>query len=222
MMDALASCVEQIAAVDVDHPMRIAVDGITAAGKTTFADHLAMALESAGTSVLRVSMDGFHNCRAVRYRQGRNSGDGYYEDAYDFDALGRVLLDPLGPGGDLCYRTSVLDLASDQPTDEPPCFASNETVLIVDGSFLQKPELRGAWDLVIYLRVSFTAAAERGARRDADLLGGLESARTAFQTRYHAAQRRYLKECDPERLAEVVVDVEDPTAPWVARRGAPA
>ena len=90
-------------------------------------------------------------------------------------------------------------------------------MLVVDGSFLQKPELRDGWDVVVYLRTSFAAAAERGARRDAATLGGLDAARAAFRDRYHAAQRRYLSECAPETTADVVIDVEDPSAPQLVR-----
>jgi uridine kinase len=81
-------------------PARVAVDGITAAGKTTFADELAALLGGIGAHVVRVSMDGFHHPRAVRDRQGRASPNGYYEDAYDLAGLRRHLLDPLGPDGD--------------------------------------------------------------------------------------------------------------------------
>lgn len=209
--------VERVGALGPLRPIRVAVDGITAAGKTTFAGRLADALSARGRPVIRVSMDGFHNPRALRYRQGRGSADGYYEDAYDFDAVRRVLLDPLGPGGDRRYRTAVIDLAADEPAGGTSLVVERYAVLVVDGSFLQKPELRDGWDLVIYLRTSFEAAEERGARRDAELLGGVEAARTVFRSRYHAAQRRYLAECDPETTADIVIDVEDPAAPTIVR-----
>jgi uridine kinase len=217
MGDVVGECADRIERHRADHPVRVAVDGITAAGKTTFADRLGDELRGRGVVVIRVSMDGFHHPRAVRYRQGRSSPDGYYEDAYDVASTRRVLLDPLGPGGDRRYRTAVIDLASDAAVDEPPAVAAEGSVLVVDGSFLQKPALRDAWDCVVYLRASFDAAAERGARRDAEALGGLDAARTAFRNRYHAAQRRYLGECDPESTADVVIDVEDPTSPWMLR-----
>jgi uridine kinase len=215
MSDVLDTCAARICAVRPGHPVRVAIDGITAAGKTTFADHLAEAVRRHGRQVVRVSMDGFHHPRAIRYRQGRSSADGYYEDAYDFDAVRRELLDPLGPGGDRRYRTAVIDLASDTPVDRPHLEAGPDAVLIVDGSFLQKPALRDAWDLVIHLRASFEAAEERGARRDADALGGIDAARAAFRDRYHAAQRRYLAECRPHECADLVVDVEDPSRPVI-------
>ena len=104
-------------------------------------------------------------------------------------------------------------MATDRPVADPPEVVAADAVLVVDGSFLQRPELRDGWDLVVYLRASFEAAAERGARRDAEALGGIDAAQDAFRHRYHAAQRRYLAECDPESAADVVIDVEDPTEP---------
>lgn len=215
--DAVASVCERIDGLGLGRPMRVAVDGITAVGKTTFADVVAEEVGRSGRSVIRVSMDGFHHRRAVRYRQGRGSAVGYYEDAYDMAAVRRVLLDPLGPGGDLRYRRAVIDLATDTTVEEPAVEADPNDVLVVDGSFLQKPVLRGAWDLVVYLRASFAAAGERGATRDAASLGGIEAARRAFRDRYHAAQRLYLAECNPETTADVLVDVEDPTSPQLVR-----
>lgn len=200
-----------------DRPLRVAIDGITAAGKTTFANSLADEVRTRGRTVIRVSMDGFHHPRAVRYRQGRGSADGYYEDAYDFESVRDVLLNPLGPDGDLRYRTAIIDLDGDAPLNELPQAAGQRDVLIADGSFLQKPEVRPHWDIVIFLRTSFAAAEERGVRRDSGALGGEDLAREAFRTRYHAAQRRYLAECDPESSATMVIDVEVPTQPSIVR-----
>lgn len=217
MGDVARRCAELLEGRRLGHPLRVAIDGITAAGKTTFADAVAVELRQLGVPTIRVSMDGFHHPRSVRYRQGRGSADGYYEDAYDLDSVHRWLLEPLGPGGDRRYRSAVIDLARDTPVDDQPVEADAGSVLVVDGSFLQKPVLHGCWDVVVFLRASFDAAAERGARRDAEALGGLDAARAAFRTRYHAAQRRYLSECDPESAADVVVDVEDPGAPRLVR-----
>lgn len=217
MTDALTTCVERLGDLLIDHPTRVGIDGITAAGKTTFANHLAVEVARSGLPVIRVSMDGFHHRREVRHRQGRDSADGYYEDAYDFVALRRELLDPLGPDGDRLHRTAIIDLSTDEPIDETPIEAPSNAVLIVDGSFLQKPGIRDGFDLVVFLRCSFEAAAERGARRDSIQLGGIGAARAMFARRYHAAQRRYLAECDPERCADTVLDLEDPTQPRIIR-----
>jgi uridine kinase len=72
------------------------VDG---AGKSMFGDELAQTLASAGRSIIRASIDGFHNPRTLRYRLGRQSPQGYFTDSYDYDWLKAILLDPLSPGG---------------------------------------------------------------------------------------------------------------------------
>ena len=116
VIEAIAA---DLASLDLGHPVRVAVDGITGAGKTTFADELGDAVRGLDRPCVNVTMDGFHHPRDVRYRQGRGSADGYYEDAYDFAALRRELLDPLGGPGDGRYRTAVIDLAADEPLDLP-------------------------------------------------------------------------------------------------------
>jgi uridine kinase len=201
-------------AAEAGHPVRVAVDGITGVGKTTFADEVAAAVDRRGGRSTRVSMDGFHHPRAIRHRQGRESADGYYEDAYDLTALRRGLLDPLGPSGDRRCRTATIDLATDQPAGDRLRVIDSD-VVVVDGSFLQKPELAGAWDLTVYLDAPFADARVRGVARDAPLLGSRGKAERLFRTRYHAAQQRYLAEVDPRGRADLVIDHADVTAPVV-------
>lgn len=198
------------------HPLRVAVDGITASGKTTLARELTAAVAALGRSAAHLSMDGFHNPRAVRHRLGRDSAEGYYLDAYDFSSFSRLVLEPLGPGGDRRYRERIIDLRSDTPISEPPVLAPEDLVLVVDGSFLQR-EL--VWDEVVFVDTPFEVARDRGTRRDASLLGGLEQAQRAFDQRYHAASRRYLDEVGPAALAGVVLGNEDVANPVLRRIG---
>lgn len=215
--EVLGRVADLLVAIPLDHPTRVAIDGITGSGKTTFADEVAAAVRARGRDCTRVTMDGFHNPRSVRYRQGRESADGYYEDAYDFAALRRVLLDPLGPGGDRAFRTAALDLANDVPLDLPAVVAPPDLVVVVDGSFLQRPELDDAWDAVVFLQCDFAIARTRGAARDAALLGSVEAADRLFRIRYHAAARRYVDEVDPERAAGIVIAHDDPRRPRLER-----
>jgi uridine kinase len=217
--EVIGRVADALVRIPVDHTLRVAVDGITAAGKTTFARELAAATRTRDRSTVVVSMDGFHQPRSVRYRQGRESATGYYEDAYDFDALRSELLSPLGPAGDGRFRTAVLDLATDQRVDAPPQSAEPGLIVIVDGSFLQRIDLIDAWDVTLFLRTGFDAARARGAARDAEQLGGLDNALRLFDVRYHAAQRRYLSDADPEGNADIVIDHDDPASPRIVRVG---
>ena len=201
--------------MQLDHPVRVAVDGITAAGKTTFADELAAAIT--GRPGVHLSTDDYHHQRERRRRQGRLSADGYYEDAYDLDAFRERVLVPLGPGGDRRYQARHHDLDSDELIDEAPITAGVDDVVVVDGSFLQRPELAPHWDAVVWLDTSFATALDRALRRDEQLFGGPDEVREAYELRYHAACRRYLREVRPVESAAVVVgndDLDRPEVRW--------
>jgi uridine kinase len=203
---------------EVGHPLRVAVDGVTAAGKTTFADEIAAAVRRRGRPVVRLSMDGFHHPRAHRYRQGRDSAVGYLEDAYDFPTLVHDTLVPLGADGDRRYRVRSLDLAADVVVDDWST-ADADAVVVVDGTFLQRDDVAEHWDERIFLDAGFDAAADRGSVRDAEAFGGVEQARAALAGRYHAACRLYLDRVDVHDLATIVVDNNDLGAPRLVRIG---
>jgi uridine kinase len=222
MLSELAGRVDATART-LDHPCRVAVDGITASGKTTLADELAVVLSAAPsvgrTDVHRLSMDGYHHPRAHRHRQGRDSAEGYYEDAYDLAAFATEVLVPLGATDRDCatrtYRPVIIDLATDRPASGERRAIAPGGVLVVDGSFLQRAELAPHWDVVVWVAVPFAVAEARGVARDAGLLGGHDRAQQLFRTRYHAAGRRYFDEVKPERGADVVVDNADLAAPFL-------
>lgn len=181
------------------HTLRVAIDGRTAAGKTTFASHLAEALRTRGREVVHAGIDGFHNPRALRYAKGRLSAEGYYRDARDLASLKAWLLEPLGPGGSGRYATARLDLATDAPHEPDWREAPDDLILIVDGTFLQRPELAECWDSVIFLDVSAEVSRWRGLGRD-----GAEMAEV-YDRRYIPAFDIYLSEADPRAGAEWAV-----------------
>lgn len=189
------------------------MDGVDGAGKTTFADELAASLRELGREVIRVSADDFHHPRAVRYRLGRDSPAGFYRDSYDHAGLRRTLLDPLGPGGSLRYRTAILDVNSDQPLFEPEQIARPGSLLVVDGLFLHRPELRGLWDDSIFLRVDFAVSVPRGAARGPGF--GSPDPEAESNRRYIGGNRLYFREAQPEKWAGVVVDNNDLKAPFI-------
>ncbi|MBX7248558.1 MAG: zeta toxin family protein [Caulobacteraceae bacterium] len=196
-------------------PLRIALDGRTAAGKTTLASELEQALTPHGP-VIRAAIDDFHRPRAERWRQGRDSPQGYYEDARDYRALRNLLLDPLGPDGDRLYRTASFDLAADRPKDGPARRAPETAMLIVEGSFLQHPAVVGGWDVVVLVDAPRAQAVARGAARDAARLGGPEAARALHEARYADAwDRFYRPQAEPADGADIVFDNTDFDAPRV-------
>lgn len=141
---------DHILTLKLTHPIRVGVNGITASGKTTFANELAEEMKNRGVQVIRTSIDDFHNPRVIRYAQGKESARGYYEDAHDYTAFKERLLKPLGPNGNLQYETISHNLITDMPVHNTPLVTSPTMVLIVDGTFLLKKKLS------IYLTIKFS------------------------------------------------------------------
>ena len=210
---ALMSLVNAVSSIRMARPIRVAVDGRTASGKTTLSDELAEILTAGGRDVIRTSIDGFHRPKAERYARGRQSPEGYYHDARDLAAINTLLLAPLGPDGDRRYRTASFDLAQDRPIEQTAKIASSEAILIVDGTFLQRPELVDNWDLTIFVETSETICAQRGVGRDTQLLGGIDAARQLYATRYQPAYRLYESMCAPDAVADAVFNNENIDCP---------
>ena len=212
----LSSVARRLWVRDPGHPLRVGIDGVCGAGKTTFAHELATCISALGRPVLRVDSDGFHHVRAVRYRQGRDSARGYYEDGYDFDSLRELVLVPLGGRPPFRYASRLHDLASDEVAREF-ADAPRDAVVLFDATFLQRGSLRDHWDEVIFLDADLESARARGTARDAAALGGIEQARAAYESRYLAACRMYLEEENPRDRASIVVAHDDPATPSVVR-----
>ena len=214
----LGQLAEMISNLEFSRPVRVAIDGRTASGKTTFADELAAEIIRKGRMVIRTSIDGFHMPKATRYARGRYSAEGYYFDARDLVAIRSLLLDPLGPGGDRQYRTASFDLESDAAIEQEPLAASLESILIVDGTFLQRPELITGWDVRVFLDTSEDVSERRGLNRDAQRLGGLQAARQLYAERYRPAFDLYERRCQPRSIADVIVDNNDIDRPHMRLR----
>ncbi len=201
------------------HPVRVAIDGIDAAGKTTLANELARAIEARGRPVIRATIDGFHRPRSERYRRGRYSPEGYYHDSFDYQSVRDELLEQLGPGGSLRFRTATFDYRADTFVYEALQTASSDAVLLFDGVFLLRPELNDCWDFRVFMDVEFDVSLGRTLQRYGEQHDSLEGVREAYERRYIPGQRLYLDEVKPRGLADVVVDNNDLDRPVLRIEG---
>jgi uridine kinase len=214
-IDELATAI--VAARPV-HPTRVAIDGVDGSGKTTLADELVEPIRRAGCEVIRASIDGFHNPRAIRYARGSDSPEGYFLDSFDYTALRQVLLEPLGPNGNRKFRAAVFDYRVDRPAETPQRVAADDAVLLFDGVFLQRPELDGLWDLTIWVDAPFEITVERAIARDVRTGGDSVVIRTKYQQRYVPGQRLYMTQCQPKERAGIVFGNADLARPTLRFR----
>ena len=208
LFDLLA---ERIAELEGEGLTMVAIDGVDGAGKTMFADALAAHLEKQGQVVVRTGIDAFHNPRAVRYARGKDSPEGFYRDSYDLDALRTWLLFPARIG--MPFRTAYFDHRTDKKLAVNPLMVPLPAVLIFDGSYLNRPELRDEWDLSVFLDVPFDVSFARMTARD----GSDPNPEAPGNKRYLEGQKLYFKEVRPQRSADVLIDYSDWDEPKVIR-----
>lgn len=187
----------------------LGIDGPDAAGKTRFADDLALALERTGFAVFRASLDDFHHPREHRYRAGRLSAEGYYRDAFDVALFRRVLAEPFRLGGSTGFQIRGFDLVRDVPFESEWVTGPADAVLVVDGVFLQRPELRGLWNFTVWLDADAEVRLARLVERD----GADPDPDAPSNRRYADAHRLYVRDTHPNTAASAIVDNTDAEHP---------
>lgn len=218
----LSVVADRVVALPAGRRVLVAVDGIDGSGKSTFADELVRELQGRpgfGRELVRASVDSFHHPRAVRHARGRGSATGFYLDTTDLGGLVSELLDPFRAGEP--FRPAIFDEPTDSRVGEPAVDAAADAVLVFDGIFAHRPELRDRWDLSVFL--DGWSRVERGridrvvADCPGDPLGDLLTMARwwVLLRRYVLGQRRYLDECDPLALADLVIDNDDLAAPHI-------
>jgi len=159
-------------------------------------------LQAKRATVIRASVDAFHNPKAVRYRMGRTSPEGFFLDSYNYSELKAALLDPLSPGGSGKHRTAAFDHLSDAPVLDNETQAHPGSILVLDGIFLHRKELRAYWDFSIFIDVAFNVSVLRMAQRD----GSSPDPEVMKNRRYIEGQKLYLSECEPRQYATLTID----------------
>lgn len=206
----LGKIVRTICGLQLGHPVRVAIDGISGAGKTTLAGIITDRLRERGRPVIRATIDGFHNPVDQRVRRGYYDPVGYNWDSFDYVALRDKLLIPLGPGGSLVYTMQIYDQRTESAVRDSEKIADKDAVLIFDGVMLFRQELEAFWDVKIFVSTKFEVAFQRAARRDRSKFKTSEELLRKFDERYQPAQRHYVEQYRPMIKADFVIDNNEP------------
>ncbi|MGC3954294.1 MAG: uridine kinase [Propionicimonas sp.] len=191
----------------------VGIDGVDGSGKATFADDVAAMVEECGASTIRISLANYLNPQSVRYAQGRTSPRGFYEDSYDYQKFHDEVLEPLGREGSGRYRTAAYNLATETPVTSPWQVAPDNAVVLIDGLFLHRQEFATSrthkvWDYSVWLDVPFEEAYRRLHERE----GYSVDPRDPSNARYYEGQLLYLRDCQPELKADLVIENAQPHA----------
>lgn len=224
--DVIDEVVATIASAKVpERPLIVAIDGIDGAGKSTFADEVASAARGREMSIVRSTIDSFHNERSIRHARGPTSPLGFYADSHDLTALQHELLDPFKVGQGAEYRIAVFDEPTDSPTNSEIATVSANDVLIFDGIFLQRSELAAYWDIVVFLDAQKRVDLERLGLVLENLPPSPVDAVAHTLTwaaridRYSSGMRHYIDLVDPAASARIVIDNNNIGAPVIVTNG---
>ncbi|MEV3952042.1 MULTISPECIES: uridine kinase [Streptomyces] len=193
----------------------VGIDGLTASGKTSLGHELAERIAARGRPVLRATLDDFKKPWKDRHLYDRESGEGYYRNAYDYGAAARLLFEPFrSPEATRCALCAIDPLTQrDHSAETRPLGA--DSVLIVDGVFAFRPEIDACWDFRVWVHVDDELSVRRGAARDQDWAGS--DAESIHRDRYLVAEHLYLAEADPLSRVDAVVDNSVFSAPFLTR-----
>lgn len=205
--DVIATTVDEILGNYRRGRIAIGVDGRMGSGRADFADDLAREFEKRDHVAVRASMDDFLNPAEQRHRRGRFSPEGRYRDAYAYDVLRRVLIEPFRLGGSAGFQTAVYDHVREAPVESAWRTGPADVFLVVDGGFLLRPELRGVWNYAIWLDADEEARAERLRVRD-----GVDPA-SELAARYTGADDLYERDAHPRQAAVAIIDNTDADHP---------
>jgi uridine kinase len=200
---------QMVTGIERPHPVRVGVDGFSAAGKSTLADELAAMVANHGRTCLRAGLDDFKRPRAER----PPGPAGFYHGAFDVDAIRTFLLSPLGPDGDRHIRLKFFDQQNQALFPVEVQSVPADAIVIADGAYLLRPELRDLWDFGIFVEIDFDLVLARGAARDSAWMDSAQAAAERYRRYYIPAERLYDAQADPRSHADVIVDNRDVANP---------
>jgi uridine kinase len=214
--EILSKIAQAIREVELPHPVRVGIDGLSASGKTIFADELGEVLQEDGKKVVRAGLDGFHNPPEIRHRQGPMSVEGYVEDSFDYAAVREKVLQPLGPGGDRRYAPEIFDHQKGEAKTVEFKDAPEDAILLFEGVMLFRKELVDFFDFRVLVMCSVVVILERAKVRDLAHFGDMKTLLEKYENRFLPGQKKYLSENQPAQVADVIFFNDDPEHPSIS------
>lgn len=191
-----------------DKPIVVAFDGVDASGKTSLADNVHAFFKNKGIESIRVSIDKFHNAKEIRLSKGAYSPEGFFYDSFNYGKILELVLNPIKNRASSIIK-GIYDYRVENGIAADSAKITNDSIILFDGIFMNRDELRGYWDLSIFLDVSFETVRNRAVLRDAKLFGTKDEVLKKYDQRYIPGEELYIASCNPKDRADIVIDNND-------------
>lgn len=196
---------QKISKINKNRPTLVGIDGIDGSGKSIFSKALTEFLNARGLNAIHSSVDYFHNPRVIRHNPNKPIHISYFEDSFNYTVLRELLLDPLKKSTRNFCVTKHFDHKVDAQIPSKKINILSNMILVFDGIFNHRDELKEYWDLSLFLDVEFHEAYRRMASRD----GCPPDPKEEINKRYYQGQKHYFELCNPKSRASVVIDNND-------------
>ncbi|MCH5324667.1 MAG: uridine kinase [Eubacterium sp.] len=180
----------------------VGIDGLGGAGKSTISEKICCEIQNNNTHTILLHIDDFINVRKVRYNSAYPEWQCYYDLQWRYGYFAEIINQIKNKTNDSieielydkdsdCYFTQSYDI-------------KEKTVVIVEGIFLQRKDLNGIFDYMVYIDIPENIRMTRVLKRDT-YIGNEQQIIDKYENRYFPAERKYYNEYHPERLADFVI-----------------
>jgi len=176
----------------------VAISGIDASGKGSLASRLSTNLKRLGMNVATIGIDPWQTPPALR-REAADPAEHFYLHGYRFEDLFDRVIEPLRRDRALDLEVELLDPAGLRFTTRLSYEAID--VIVLEGIFLFKRELRDRYDVSVWVECGFPAALQRAIVRNQE---GLPKGRLVsdYERIYFPAQRLHFDADRPREFAD--------------------
>lgn len=179
----------------------IGIDGLGGAGKSTISEEIQAELERNGLHTVLLHIDDFIHVKAIRYNSSYPEWMCYYHLQWRYAAF----LELIGE-----IRHAHGEVTAELYDKEHDCYIHQalsvqpDTVILTEGIFLQRQELHGVFDYMVYMDVPESERLARVLKRDL-YIGNADEIRKKYENRYFPAERFYYSEYRPDLSANVTI-----------------
>jgi uridine kinase len=199
----LAAARRRAPGADGQAALLAAISGIDASGKGMICAQLAAGLEHAGFRVAPIALDPWHQPARVRFAEHDPAGH-FFRHGFRFDELFERLIEPLRRDRAIALEARLVDPATDATRSHTYRF-ENVDVILLEGIFLLRRDLRARYDVSLWIDCPFDVALARALRRNQEGKPA-EQLRADYERIYFPAQRLHFQLDGPAAHADFVLE----------------
>lgn len=181
----------------------IGIDGLGGAGKSTISEKICTELENRNLPTILLHIDDFIHTREIRYNSAYPEWQCYYHLQWRYDYFIEII-NRLNNHADGNIEIALYDKNNDNYINKIYDI-KKKTIILVEGIFLQRKELQGIFDYMIYIDIPESVRMQRVLKRDT-YIGNAQQIIEKYENRYFPAERNYCKQYHPEQTADFIID----------------